>query len=253
MELHTMYLMTNQQFAKNTNFLPDDHPLTVQLGKGWKISGKTNIPYKDIALIQDDDVRVEATIQSGNPIIADGKKPARDYIHFELPTVVNGQPSVVPYWFWITDFSGNKKFNIYAFQSEDEVKAKQQESIKFAGYPPKNTGQTTIQTPPTTQQVVSKAAPLQTHQVVGNDVSGTLAEQKSFIKTIEDLKEVTLGSPDYVGYTETGYNIVPVELCNPNIWRDPCYDNEGNLTGYELTVLLGRIINVEIPTINSND
>lgn len=253
MELDTIYLMTNQQFAKNTNFLPDEHPLSIHLGKGWKISGKTNIPYKDIALIGDDDVRVQATIQSGNPVVADGKKPARDYIHYELPITVNGQQSVVPYWFWITDFSGNKKFNIYAFESEAEVIAKQQESIKYAGYSTTGTAQTTNKTPVTTQQVVSKATPLQTHEVVGNDVIGTLAEQKSSIQTVEDIKAVVVGSPDYVGFTETGYNIVPVKLCNPNTWRDPCYDQDGNLTGYDITVLLGRLINVEIPTISSND
>lgn len=250
--------MTNQQFAKNTNFLPDEHPLSIHLGKGWKISGKTNIPYKDIALIGDDDVRVEATIQSGNPVVADGKKPARDYIHYELPITVNGQQSVVPYWFWVTDFSGNKKFNIYAFESEAEVIAKQQESIKYAGYSTNNTTtqttnkQTNIANVKTIGETVTKT-PLQTHQVVGNDVIGTLAEQKSSIQTVEDIKAVVVGSPDYVGFTETGYNIVPVKLCNPNTWRDPCYDQDGNLTGYDLTVLLGRIINVEIPTISSND
>ncbi len=248
----------SNQFVKNTNFLPDEHPLTQHLGRGWKISTKTNVPYKDIALISDSKVKKAAVIQSTNPVTSDDpKEELRDYISYELPVIKNGQQDVENYWFWITDFSGNGKFNIYAFDSEADVIAKRDESIKFAGYsnktikPTDSTKQVTTLT--NSNNVVSNKSTFPTHQVIGNDVIGTVQEQKSFIKTVEDLKVVTIGTPDYVGYLEKGYSIVPVELANPNIWKESCYDNEGNLVGFEYSVLLGRLINLEIPKVYLDD
>lgn len=258
MDLDISYLMSNQQYVKNTNYLPREHPLS-SIGYPWKISSKTQKPYIELANLTDKEVKKAATIESTKDLVSDNptQNPPRDTLHYEIPTVVNGVQDVVPYWFWVSDFNGNGKFSVYAFTTEIDSESKKQEAIKYAGYSTNNTTQTKVTAPTnaiaTTAEMVTKTPPLQTHQVIGNDVIGTLQESKRFHKTFEDPKRVVVGSADYIGWTEKGYSIITSDLCNPNFWVEPDYDDEGNLIGTNDVVLLGKIINVEIPNISRDD
>jgi hypothetical protein len=227
-----------QRFAKNTDTPPRDSPLWL-VGDQWKRSQKTNIDYSPIAGIADDTLLVACRQQSRIDV------KDRDYIEYDIEAENEDQTvDTFKYYFYVTDFNGNGKFSVFAFEDEDGAKKKKAEAIKFAGYNQNTQEQQTGQ-----QKLVS--APKTTSIITANTTNKTLSENPVLLKQDQIL---TYTDPHLVSNDNTeqmatliqdGYQFIPSSIVRNNVFETRTIDPKTKTETKNIIYLMGKIINVK--------
>lgn len=260
--------MPNQQFVKNTNVPPRDSLLWL-VGSNWKISGSTNIPYCPMEDLIDDDLYTTALAE-----IAKKEIEKREVIQYEIVKMNDEGNQVLEsgvFFFYPSDFNGNKKYSLFAFEAQKDAEDKKKTTIRFASYnkQPDNGAQTAPK--PTN---IAPKAPVDTKRPTVYDTNLPKQTRTTSLNTEIDRQEqnewvlkqdyiITYTHPTPVKYddieTQTrllseGLNFIPASLCRENTWTELLTVNTetGEQTATRL-YLMGRIIRVDIASSNSTN